>query len=59
LAAKTGSVHVEEGVVKAMKDVRDDASHASSNLVSSYADVTKLAYVKRECLRVIGAAQQS
>jgi hypothetical protein len=55
LAAKAGTVDVEESVVMAMKDVRDGAAHPSNNLVSSYPDVKKLAHVKRECLRVLGA----
>jgi hypothetical protein len=55
LAAKAGTVDVEESVVTAMKDVRDGAAHPSNNLVSSYPDVKKLAHVKRECLRVLGA----
>ena len=55
LAAKAGTVDVEESVVTAMKDVRDGAAHPSNNLVSSYPDVKKLAQVKRECLRVLGA----
>ena len=55
LAAKAGIVDVEESVVTAMKDVRDGAAHPSNNLVSSYPDVKKLAHVKRECLRVLGA----
>ena len=55
LAAKAGTIDVEESVVTAMKDVRDGAAHPSNNLVSSYPDVKKLARVKRECLRVLGA----
>jgi hypothetical protein len=55
LAAKAGLIDVEEGVLTAMKDVRDGAAHSSNNLVSSYPDVKKLASVKRECLRVLGA----
>lgn len=34
----------------------DGAAHVSENLVSSYDDVTSLANVKRECLRVLGAS---
>jgi hypothetical protein len=55
LAAKAGTTRVEDGVVKTMKKIRDGASHASNNLVSTYADVKKLGHVKRECLRVLGA----
>jgi hypothetical protein len=55
LAAKAGTIQVEEDVLKVMKDMRDGAAHVSKNLASSYADVRKLAHVKRECLRVLGA----
>jgi hypothetical protein len=55
LAAKADTIHVEERVVTAMKDVRDGAAHVSKNLVSSYGDVKNLAEIKRECLRVLGA----
>jgi hypothetical protein len=55
LAAKADTIHVEESVVTAMKDVRDGAAHVSKNLVSSYGDVKNLAEIKRECLRVLGA----
>ena len=56
LAAKAGPIYVEEGFIKAMKGVRDGAAHVLENLVSSYDDVTRLANVKRECLRVLGTA---
>ena len=56
LAAKTGQISVEDGLIKAMKKVRDGAAHGSENLVSSYDDVTTLANVKRECLRVLGTS---
>ena len=55
LAAKANAIHIEDGVVKVIKDVRDASAHPSNNLVSSYADVKKLADVKRECLLVLGA----
>jgi hypothetical protein len=56
LAVKTGPINVEDGLIKAMKEVRDGAAHVSENLVSSYDDVTRLANVKRECLRVLGTS---
>jgi hypothetical protein len=40
-----------------MINVREAASHASKNLVSSHDSVKDLAQVKRECLRVLGALQ--
>lgn len=55
LAAKAGNIHVEESVVKAMRGARNGAAHVSKNLVSSYDDVKKLAEVKGECLRLLGA----
>jgi hypothetical protein len=56
LAAKADAIQIEEGVVKFIKDVRDASAHPSDNLISNYSDVKKLADVKRECLRVLGAA---
>jgi hypothetical protein len=56
LAAMTGPISVEDRHIKAMKKVRDGAAHGSENLVSSYDDVTRLADVKRECLRVLGTS---
>jgi hypothetical protein len=56
LAAKTGPISVEERLIKAMKRVRDGAAHGTENLVSSYEDVTRLANVKRECLRALGTS---
>jgi hypothetical protein len=56
LAAKADAIHIEEGVVKVIKDVRDASAHPSNNLISDYSDVKKLADIKRECLRVLGAA---
>jgi hypothetical protein len=56
LAAKTGPICVEDRLIKAMKEVRDGAAHVLENLVSSYDDVTRLANVKRECLRVLGTS---
>jgi hypothetical protein len=56
LAAKADTIHIEEGVVKTIKDVRDASAHPSNNLISDYSDVKNLADVKRECLRVLGAA---
>jgi hypothetical protein len=54
LAVKAGAISVENGLIKAMKRFRDGAAHVSENLVSSYDDVTTLANVKRECLRLLG-----
>jgi len=54
LAAKTSPISVEDH--RLMKKVRDGAAHGLENLVSSYADVTTLAKVKRECLRVLGTS---
>jgi hypothetical protein len=56
LADLAGKIHVESNLVKAMKEVRDGAAHVSENLVSNYAGVTKLAEVKRECLRILGGS---
>jgi hypothetical protein len=56
LAAKTGKISIEDRHIKAMKKFRDGAAHGLGNLVSSYDDVTKLANVKRECLRVLGTS---
>jgi hypothetical protein len=56
LAAKTGPISVEDRLIKSMKKVRDGAAHGLENLVSSYDDVTTLANVKRECLRVLGTS---
>jgi hypothetical protein len=51
-----GPINVEDGLIKATKEVRDGAAHVSENLVSSYDDVTRLANVKRECLRALGTS---
>jgi len=56
LAAKADAIHIDEGVVKVIKDVRDASAHPSNNLISDYSDVKKLAAFKRECLHVLGAA---
>jgi hypothetical protein len=56
LAAKTGPITVEDRLIKAMKKARDGAAHGLENLVSSYDDLTTLANVKRECLRVLGTS---
>jgi hypothetical protein len=53
LAAMAGPISVEDRLIKSMKKVRDGAAHGLENLVSSYDDVTTLANVKRECLRVL------
>jgi hypothetical protein len=46
---------VDEQVIKDMKRMRDGAAHVLENLVAGYNDVQKLAIVRRECLRVLGA----
>ena len=56
LADKAGAIHIEDGVIKEMKSVRDGAAHVSENLVSTYDDVSRLSRVKQECLRVLGAS---
>lgn len=53
LALRAGVLEIQESVVGAVKDVRDGAAHVSEYLVSEYSDVTKLAHVKGECLRVL------
>jgi hypothetical protein len=55
LAVRAGRVSMKEDIIKDIKCVRDGAAHAIENLVSSYEDVKKLADVKRECLRLLGA----
>ena len=56
LAGKAGAIHIEDGVIKEMKTVRDGAAHVTENLVSTYDDVSRLGRVKQECLRVLGAS---
>jgi hypothetical protein len=54
LAAVAKTIHLDGSVAIAMKNVRNGASHASKNLVSSHAEVKELVKVKKECLRVLG-----
>jgi hypothetical protein len=56
LATKAGTMRLDDDVIKAIKDVRDRASHAKENIVDDYACVKRLATVKRECLRILGEA---
>jgi len=56
LAVKAGTIRMDDEVIKAMKKTRDEAAHASENIVSDYLAVNRLAKVKRECLRILGAA---
>jgi hypothetical protein len=55
MAIGEGSIRVDEQVIKDMKRMRDGAAHVLENLVADYNDVQKLAIVRRECLRVLGA----
>jgi hypothetical protein len=55
LAVKAGTIQVDDDVIKAMKKTRDEAAHASENIVADYNAVSRLAKVKRECLRILGA----
>jgi hypothetical protein len=54
LATKARTIRLDDNVIKAIKDVRDRASHAKENMVDDYACVKRLATVKRECLRILG-----
>ena len=56
LAEKAGTIQLNDNVIKAMKDTRDGAAHASENIVPNFESVKKLATVKRECLRILGGA---
>jgi hypothetical protein len=53
LARRAGILEIEEGLIQAVKNVRDGASHVSENLVSEYGDVNKLAQVKSQCLQLL------
>ena len=57
IATETGLMKADDGLIKAMKKVRDGAAHVSENLVSSYDDVKRLARVKRECLRILATSR--
>jgi hypothetical protein len=54
LAAKAGTIQIDDDAIKAMKEARDGAAHASENIVADYEAVKRLAKVKRECLRILG-----
>lgn len=56
LAVKAGTLLLDDDIIKAMKEIRDGAAHASENIVADFRSVKKLATVKRECLRVLGGA---
>ena len=56
LAVKAGTIRIDNDIIKAMKETRDGAAHASENIVPDYEAVNRLAKVKRECLRILGAA---
>jgi hypothetical protein len=56
LAVKAGTIQIDDDVIKAMKKARDEAAHASENIVADYRAVNRLAKVKRECLRILSAA---
>ena len=55
LAALAGRITIENDVAKKIKVVRDGASHATDNLVSSHDGVKILANVKSECLRILNS----
>ena len=54
LAVKAGTIQIDDDVIKAMKKARDEAAHASENIVADYHAISRLATVKRECLRILG-----
>jgi hypothetical protein len=56
LAIREGNIELDQTIIGYMKDARNGAAHILENLVSSYADVSKLAQVKREALRILGNA---
>lgn len=56
LGAKAGAISVEEHFIRAMGNVRNRAAHGTISFISSYKEVSRLAIVKRECLRVLGTA---
>jgi hypothetical protein len=53
LARRAGKLEIEDSMIQAIKDARDGAAHVLENLVSDYADVKKLAEVKRHSLRIL------
>ena len=54
LAVKAGTIQIDSGTIKAMKDTRNASAHPLEHLVSQYSDVKNLAMVRRECLRILG-----
>jgi len=52
LATSAGWISVTEENIWEIKRVRNGAAHAIADLVSSYDDVSELAAVKAECLRL-------
>jgi hypothetical protein len=54
LAVQAGTLALDDYVIKAMKEIRDGAAHASETIVADFEAVKKVATVKRECLRVLG-----
>jgi hypothetical protein len=57
LAVSDSTVQLDEASIKMMKGVRDWAAHVLSDLDPETA-VRNLATVKRECLRLLGGAEQ-
>lgn len=55
LAVKEGSIQLDEPTIKDVKRVRDGAAHVLENLVADYGDVRRLANIRRECQRILGA----
>lgn len=53
LACTAGTLEIDEGLIRAVKDVRDGAAHVLENLVSNYNDVMKLVQVKNQCLQIL------
>lgn len=53
LARSAGTLEIDEGLIKAVKDVRDGAAHVLENLVSDSNDVMKLGQVKSASLRIL------
>ena len=56
LAVKAGTIQIDDEVIKSMKTTRDKAAHALENIVADYHAISRLATVKRECLRILGGA---
>jgi hypothetical protein len=57
LAVSAGTIELDETSIRLMKDVRDWAAHVLFDLSPETA-VRNLALVKRECLRLLGRADQ-